>query len=171
MSPPPSRTNQRKERQEKTTQKNCAAPARPVARLTGGAEGMCWISPSPASNRRYRVPCWSEVGKVGVSLPKKKDRISTNIQRYILDAEPFLLFFLSSFIFHIGTLQSNAKLCTYSIISLSKGWKKKVVMQKSSYEDSCLCIPLCICMFRVGGGLPRSSQCLCEANRFSRGSS
>lgn len=23
-------------------------------------------------------------------------------------------------------------------------------MQKSSYEDSCLCIPLCICMFRVG---------------------
>lgn len=30
--------------------------------------------------------------------------------------------------------------------------KKEVVMQKSSYEDSRLCIPLCICMFRVGVG-------------------
>lgn len=72
---------------------------------------------------------------------QNKERSSTNFQCYILDAYPF------DFIhFHIGILQSNAKLCTYSIISHSKAWGKKKVLQKSSYEDSCLCISLCICM-------------------------
>lgn len=58
-----------------------------MVRLTGGAEEMCWIG------RPHPVPIGateSHVGLrwalVGVRLPKKKDRISTYIQRYILDA-------------------------------------------------------------------------------------
>lgn len=57
-----------------------------MALLTGGAEEMCRTAPP-------RLPIGateSHVGLrwvlVGVRLPKKKDRISTNIQRYVLDA-------------------------------------------------------------------------------------
>lgn len=49
---------------------NCAAPARPVALLTGRAEEMCLTAP-PASNRRYWVSCWSEVGIGGSEIAKK----------------------------------------------------------------------------------------------------
>lgn len=37
--------NKQKQKQKKKAQKICAAPALPEARLTGGAEEMCWISP------------------------------------------------------------------------------------------------------------------------------
>lgn len=57
-----------------------------------------------------------------------------------------MLLHLISFIFILLFLQSNAKLCTYSIISPSKAWKRSGSAKEFLWRLCRVCISLCICM-------------------------